>query len=233
MSNTDSFVDEVNEELRRDKLFATLRRWGPVALLAVVGLVGYTAYSEWRAADQRAQAQAAGDALYAALEDADVPAAIAALDHQGPVEALAHAAALTQAGDRDGARAALEALAAAPDTDAIYTDLAALKAQMLGAPDMAVLEQLSLPGRPYRLPALEQTAIARLAAGDADGAIAAAQAVIEDAGVTRGQAERMMTLMLALGVDPQGSQGVDPQASQGVDPQASQGTDPQAEEGGE
>lgn len=202
MSNTDSFVDEVNEELRRDKLFATLRRWGPVALLAVLGLVGYTAYTEWQAARDAAQAEAAGDALYAAVDAGDPVATLAGLTPQGPVESLTHAAALVEAGDVAGARAVLEAMAEAP-LDPIYTELAALKAQMLGEADLDVLASLAEPGRPYRLLALEQMAIAQLAAGDRDGAIASARAVIEDAGVTRGQSERIMTLLITLGVDPQ------------------------------
>lgn len=202
MSNTDSFVDEVNEELRRDRLFATLRRWGPVALLAVLGLVGYTAYTEWQVSKTTAAARVAGDALYQAVEAADAPAAIAALAHKGPVETLSRAAALVETGDLESARAVLDDLAAQP-LDPLYTDLAALKAQMLGDSDLDVLARLSEPGRPYRLLALEQAAIAQLAQGNTDAAIASARAVIEDAGVTRSQSGRIMTLLMVLGADPQ------------------------------
>jgi hypothetical protein len=33
MANTDSFIDEVNEEVRRDRLFAFFRKWAWLAVL--------------------------------------------------------------------------------------------------------------------------------------------------------------------------------------------------------
>ena len=41
MSNPDSFIDEVTEEVRRDKLFALFRKWGWVGVLLVVVIVGF------------------------------------------------------------------------------------------------------------------------------------------------------------------------------------------------
>ena len=40
MSDTDSFIDEVNEEVRRDRFYGLLRRYGWIAVVAVVGVVG-------------------------------------------------------------------------------------------------------------------------------------------------------------------------------------------------
>ncbi|MFD1808819.1 hypothetical protein ACFSHQ_13850 [Gemmobacter lanyuensis] len=40
MSNPESFIDEVTEEVRRDKLFATFRKYGWIGILAVLGIVG-------------------------------------------------------------------------------------------------------------------------------------------------------------------------------------------------
>lgn len=44
MSDTDSFIEEVTEEVRRDRLFGLMRRYGWIAVLAVLLLVGGTAY---------------------------------------------------------------------------------------------------------------------------------------------------------------------------------------------
>ena len=53
MSDTDSFIEEVSEEVRRDKLFATMRKYGWIAVLIVLLLVGGTVYREFRfAADE-------------------------------------------------------------------------------------------------------------------------------------------------------------------------------------
>jgi len=67
MSNTDSFIEEVTEEVRRDKLFALMRKWGWLVALIIVGLVGGAAYNEWSKARSQAQAQAFGDAVLAGL----------------------------------------------------------------------------------------------------------------------------------------------------------------------
>ena len=40
MSDTDSFIDEVTEEVKRDRLFATMRKYGWIAVLIVLLLVG-------------------------------------------------------------------------------------------------------------------------------------------------------------------------------------------------
>ena len=39
MSNTDGFIAEVEEELRRDKFTALLRRYGWIAALAIIALL--------------------------------------------------------------------------------------------------------------------------------------------------------------------------------------------------
>ena len=54
MSNPDSFIDEVNEELKRDRLFAGIRKYGWIAVLAVVVAVGATSWNEWRKARDEA-----------------------------------------------------------------------------------------------------------------------------------------------------------------------------------
>ncbi|MBC7675342.1 MAG: hypothetical protein H7173_04675, partial [Rhodoferax sp.] len=48
MSNNESFIDEVTEEVRRDKLFAMFRRYGWIGVLLVVGIVGGAAWTEWQ-----------------------------------------------------------------------------------------------------------------------------------------------------------------------------------------
>ena len=74
MSNPDSFIEEVTEEVRRDRLFALFRKYGWIALLAIVLVVGASAWSEWKKAQGRARAEAFGDGLLTAL-DADTPGA--------------------------------------------------------------------------------------------------------------------------------------------------------------
>ena len=42
VSESDSFIDEVTEEVRRDKLFAVFRKYAWIGVLAVAAIVGGT-----------------------------------------------------------------------------------------------------------------------------------------------------------------------------------------------
>lgn len=80
MSDTDSFIEEVTEEVRRDRLFGLMRRYGWIAVLAVLLLVGGTAYREYTKAAETAKAQAFGDAILTALENDEASERVSALD---------------------------------------------------------------------------------------------------------------------------------------------------------
>lgn len=209
VSESDSFINEVSEEVRREKLYGYLRRYGWIGVACVLLLVGGAAWNEYRSAQARNAAQATGDALLAALEQndpaaralaiADVPAQEAAV----AVTLLLQAATQQEVGDVVGAAETLNALAINQDVPEMYRDIAAFKAAILPADDVAArllaLEALAQPGQPFRLLALEQIAYITLEGGNADGAIAVLRQIEEDAAVTRGLRERVQALMVALG----------------------------------
>ncbi|MFT5066911.1 MAG: hypothetical protein ACJAXK_002144 [Yoonia sp.] len=211
MSDTDSFINEVTDEVRRDALYGYLRRYGWIAVLVVVGLVGGAAYNEYNKAQTQSAAQAVGDQMLDALS-ADAPedraTALAAIDATGPasaVAALLTAATQQDAGLNEAAAQTLGSLAVNADAPEIYRDLAALKAAMLPSDDtaarLAALEILAQPGAAFALIAREQIGLMQVEAGDPDAAIATMRLISEDAGVTRGLRERAQTLIVALGGD--------------------------------
>lgn len=211
MSNNDSFIDEVSEELRRDQLYAMLRRYGWIAILAVVLLVGGAAYNEWSKAQSESQARAIGDGLLDALEANDAEGRVAGLEALAPegpavaVTALFTAAEQQNAGDTEAAIATLDALAVNGDVPKEYRDLAALKSVMMsvGTMDPAdsriALEALAVPGNLYRMLALEQLALVDVAEGDIDAALTRLRAISEDAEATQGLRDRTQGLIVALG----------------------------------
>lgn len=218
MSNPDTFIEEVTDEVRRDRLFAVLRRYGWIAVLAVVLIVGGASYREWRKAQDTRAAQALGDAIMAALEAPEAQARVAALvrisdtgDAQAVVDLLA-AAELMADEDRAGAVARLEALANAPDLSDDYRHLAVLKLVMLAGDDMpadmpaderrARLAPLIVPGKPYRLLALEQLAYLEAGAGETGAALDHLNEIVAAAEATAGLRERAAQLIVALGGEP-------------------------------
>lgn len=212
MSETDSFLNEVAEEVRRDKLYGYARKYGWIAVLAVVLLVGGAAYVEWSKARTEAAAQARGDAMIAAL-NIDVAASRAAALAKVAADAgaakaaieLRRAAVLSDAGDTQGALEALDQLSAAPETEPLYRELAKLKAVILRGPDMdqgqrlAALDALANPGAPFRTVALEQRAVALLEAGDTDGALEQLGGLLQEPGVSDAMRNRTEQLIIALG----------------------------------
>ncbi len=209
MSNPDHFIDEVTEELRRDQLFAMMRKYGWVAALLVLLIVGGAAYSEWQKARAEAAAQALGDALSAALETEDAAARAAAFDaikaegDAGALVALLRAGAV---GDEESL-AALETLGAAPEVSALYRDLAALKHAMAGGMQpqarIDLLSPLTGGGAPFRVLAEEQIALAEIELGQNEAAISRLQALLIDNDASEPLRQRATQLIVALGAKPE------------------------------
>ena len=201
----------MTEEVRRDQLYQTFRRYGWIAVLLVLLVVGGAAWREYSKAQVIAAAQAQGDAILTALDAPDGAAratALAGLTVQGPaagVAALLTAAEQQSAADVPAAVLTLSQMAADTDVDPIYRELAQLKVLVLQADtlDPEVLKQelslLSAPGAPFRLLALEQMALADVRTGDTAAALAALAAIAADAQVTSGLRERVNGLIVALG----------------------------------
>jgi hypothetical protein len=210
VSNPDSFIDEVTEELRRDKMMGYLRRYGWVAALGVVLLVGGAAWNEWRKASARASAEAFGDAVLAALENNDSAARVLALDAIATTGAQAGLVQLMRAGEllEDDRAAALAAFQAAANDTALpeaYRQLAALKRVIAGGADLplaereSVLAGLSQPGQPLRPMALEQTALLQLEQGNRERAIEILTDLLSQSDVSDALRRRVSQLVIALG----------------------------------
>ena len=215
VSDTESFIEEVSEEVRRDRLFRLMRRYGWIAILLVVLLVGGAAYNEWRKARDIAAAQAVGDSLIAALsaDESDARAeALADLEVEGDASAvlgLVQAAEAQNADDPVAAATALDQIAADSDIPQVYRDLAVLKRVIVQADSASVedrraaLEGIAAPGAPFRLLAEEQLALLDLEGGDAEAAITRLQSILVDTEVTAGLRNRVSQLIVALGGEPE------------------------------
>ena len=214
VSESDSFIEEVSEEVRRDKLFALMRKYGWIGILAVLLLVGGAAYNEWRKATDMAAAQALGDSLLQALElddDAASAAALAKIDAGGAPSvallALLRAAQDHAAGDDKSAAVALTGLAGDATQPKAYRDLASLKLILLAGSDMpaderrAKLDNLAVAGGAFRLLAEEQLAMLDVETGNAEAAISRLKDIINDVDVTAGLRNRASQLIVVLGGD--------------------------------
>jgi hypothetical protein len=212
VSDTDSFLEEVAEEVRRDKFYAHLKKYGWIAIAIVLLVVGVTAYLEVSKSRAMAAAQARGDALTAAFnleEDGARAAALGALaadaDTGAALLQIGQASLLSDAGDVDGAIALFATVADDTANPEIYRQLATLKSIILRGNAMDIqerllsLETLSGAGAPFRHVALEQRALALLAADDRAGAIATFTDLLQEQGVSSGLQRRASQMIVALG----------------------------------
>lgn len=213
MANEDSFINEVSEEVRRDRLYGLMRRYGWIAILAVVLIVGGASWNEWRKANNRAAAEAQGDALVAALQ-AETPEAraeaLAALpdpENAGTraMLGLMKAAAASELAGANGEAEALDAVIADDAAPQVYRDVAILKRVMNGgallSPDERIerLQPLMQPGNPFRLLAIEQRAFAEVELGDVGAATTSLEGILADAEVSEDLRQRAQQLIVALG----------------------------------
>lgn len=212
MSNNESFIDEVTEEVRRDKLFAMFRKYGWIGAVLVAGIVGGAAWTEWQKSRDQTRAEGFGDAVLGALGSETPEARIAALKGVTGTEDQAGILQLLLASDPDkdraGSLAALQAVAADATLPESYRDLAVLRQMILVGADMPIAERrtaldaIAAPGRPYRTLALEQLAYLLIEDNQSAEAIDALRALTQDQEATQGLRSRADQVILALGGAP-------------------------------
>lgn len=210
MTNTDRFIEEVTEEVRRDRLFALIRRWGWVVVVVVVTLVGTAAYLEYRRVQNANAAAAFGDAILAALDAPVADERLTALRNIVPpspqamvILAFLEAGELAQSGEVQAAGDRLRQAAEDPDLDRRYRDLALLRAETLIPSDdvsetRAILETLAEPGAPYAALAQEQQALLSLRLGDIEGALEVFRRIETAAEATPDLRQRAAQMIVAL-----------------------------------
>lgn len=211
----DSFIREVNEELRSERMRAVWRRFGPIliggALALIIGTAGYVGYEYWR----NSKAEASGDKFLAALElvsqnkNDEALTALKTLEAEGagsyPVLAqLRGATLLEQNKDLTGAVSAFDTVAADNKAPVALRDIAKLRAAYIlvdnGSYDDVAkrAETLSADGNPMRGSAREVLGLAAYKAGRTDDALKLFQQNADDAAIPanlRQRANVMLDLM--------------------------------------
>ena len=209
MSNPDSFIEEVTEEVRRDRLFNLFRKYGWIGAVLVIGIVGGAAWNEWSKSRADARAEAFGDALIDALDQGtpeERRTALAAVSADGGQAAILKLIlASDPAEDKAATLAALDAIVADTTLAPSYRDLATLRRVLIDGPDMAVADRqtalrgIAAPGRPYRTLAEEQLAYLLVEEGKTDEAISAFLALMQDQEASGALRARVGQIVTALG----------------------------------
>ena len=152
------------EEVRRDRLFAVMRKWGWIPVLMVILIVGGAGYREYSLSKEQAAAEALGSSILAALSADEADERIDALsqvetDSAGgkAVVAMLKAAEQATVGYEAAAAETLGAIAANADLPEIYRQSATFKGVLRASETLTADERraqfavLATPGSPWRL----------------------------------------------------------------------------------
>lgn len=213
MANQDeSFIREVNEELRSEQVKAVWTRFGSViigiAILIVVGTIGKVGYEYWH----ETSASASGDEFLAALtlsrenKTDEALTALATLEKDGygayPVLAKMRAATLqAQKGDTAGAVKVFSDISKDAALPQAMRDAARMRAAYLLVDNgtyeqvSAEAEQLAVPANGMRHSAREALGLAAYKAGDMPKAKTWFQQIVDDAETPRNLANRAQMLL--------------------------------------
>ena len=217
---SDEFIREVDEEVKRDRMLALWKRHASLFVaLGVAIVIGTSAGVGWRhwqesQRQRAAESFAAADQDFRAGREAEAAQAFAALAERGGgygvLASLREAEARSAAGDEAGARRALDRLAGMGGADQVYRDLGRVLAGLHrldgeAAEVDAQVAGVALPTSPWRYTARELQALARLEAGDTDGARALLGEIVADSGTPGQLRRRAEELVAALGGRPQGA----------------------------
>lgn len=208
----DSFIREVDEQIRQDRARDLWSRYGRIIIaLAVLVVVATAALRGWDYYSA-SQAEAAGDRWLEAIElsnGGNHDAALEALEEVvasgvGQYPALARmrmASEMAAKGEAAEAMAAFDAIAADGAYDQVFRDMARLRAGLLAVDTESLeavrarLEPLAGPGASFRHSAREAVGIAAIKAGELLIAHDQFSAIANDAGAASGVRDRAALML--------------------------------------
>ena len=213
---SEELIREVDEEVKRDRLQAQLKRYGPIIAAGVVVVIaGVAAGAWWVDSREKRQQQLSDDFAQAAiladegsLEDA--LEAFGALADKGDagyrvLAGLREAALLVEVGDTDAAVAVYDEIVSAKGVASHFRDMAIVLGTLHALDDgdpaalSARLEPLTAENNSWRYSARELTALLAMRTGDNDRAVTLLQTLADDLTAPAGIRARAAELLAALG----------------------------------
>lgn len=172
MSENESFIDEVTEEVRRDKLYLFLRKYGWLAgiliLLIIFGSVGF----EIKSNQTTKNAEKFGDLLSGSLDNSELGEvalynqAVESLREESLASLLLKSKHFEQSLEYENAKVSYETIIIGEQYPAAFKELAKFKLLLLIKDDLKkgekILNELITPDNPFRLLALEQKLLMQL-----------------------------------------------------------------------
>ena len=206
-------MQEVSEEVRKDRFYRILKKWGWVGIALIVALVGGASFNEWNKESKINSARNLGDRVLAAIESKDV-IDLKEIEIKNVTQDIfiknLMSAILFSDDKLDASKKALEEIGGIPGITKTYKDLNAFKLGLLllksgnltGEERFGVFEALVEPGSPFRSLAKEQQALILIEQGKIELAIKTLVEITDDSETTDTLRRRVTQLRISLGSDP-------------------------------
>jgi len=213
LSNNESFIQEVSEEVRRDRLYRILKKWGWIGIAVIVALVGGASFNEWNKDSKMNSARNLGDRVLSAVSNKD-PIELKEIETSNISQDIfiknLLSAILLSDNKLDASKKALEEIRDLPSITKTYRELNAFKLGLLLLKEdnltsderFGVFEEFVEPGSPFRLLAKEQQALILIEQGKLELAIKALTEISVDSETTASLKRRVTQLRISLGGDP-------------------------------
>ena len=202
MVESESFIKEVSEEVKRDKLFKALNRFKWPLFASIILLVGTVGGYEYYKFDKKRTAQENGEFLVSAIENlnknGETVSSVIENKFIAILIKLHEAKYFEEKGDIKGAKAAYNHLINKHGGNRFFSDYSKFQLYLLDPAEslrdtkkIEILDQLSAPDSPMKLLALEQKLYLYVKANDLENIELLLKLISSDPAITPEQVSRI------------------------------------------
>ena len=208
MSENESFIDEVTEEVRRDKLYLLLKKYGWIGVAAIVLVILISIFFELRSNARIAASEERGDFLAEALSDTKENGnelnkeILDFFQADSFITLMFNSRLYEQNSEFDNMKRTFETIANSKAFSSSFKSFAKLKWILLENDDLNMAEetinQLITPDNPFRLLALEQKVLIKIKQQNWKDAQENLDLIIGDPNISQGLRSRTRYLQNAI-----------------------------------
>ena len=212
MSNSDSFISEVSEEVRKDRISRGLRKWGWLGIIFILIIVGGAATNEWYKVSKLKSAQSLGDKIIYALDNNEIQILKEIKVKNNAQNILIKNvifSILIDQNNFDEAEKVLNEIKEISNSNPVYNELNLFKLALLNrktgvlslSDQFSSFKKLSEVGFSFRLLSMEQMALILIEQDKPEEAKQLLMQLVEDSETSSALYRRSNQLLIALGGD--------------------------------
>lgn len=204
MSENESFIEEVTEEVRRDKLYLFFRRYGWIPIVVILAIILGSIFVELRSSRLQAQSERIGDFLSTVLNDGagDIPSV---MDPKSFVAIMLEAKILENKFEYEKAAFVYEKLLNTEGVTDSLQDFVRFKLLLISKSDPIKIKKLLVdlinPDSSFNLLALEQKVLVNISENNWQEALSDINLLIADPKASQGMVSRASQIKKAIEAD--------------------------------